>query len=379
MRLLVLGNPDSIWTREFIEFALKRPDRKISVLYDSQAKGEFAGFYESLGVEVIRTPPISSIVMKIPKLRSILMLKQYIRVAIRSSPYDTVINMFVTPFTLACAVAQKRYGATAIAYFCGSDIVRADSLTCAILKKYLGKIDYAILASTNVQRAFVEKIPHFDDCRRATIHLGISAFSNIDWEIEYSGIEKCKSSFGISTEEITLCIGYNGSNDQNHLRVLEQIKTMPKDVKGKIVVLLPMTYAGTERYIAQVEAAAKDSGFKFIIFKEYMQRRKVAQFRLATDIFINAQTSDGLSGSVLEVLYAGALLLNASWLHYVEYDTWGVKYSTFSRFEDLPGLLADVMHIPFTRCEENRDILAGTMSWYQCKDAWDALLGSGNP
>ena len=64
MRLLVLGNPDSIWTREFIEFALKRPDRKISVLYDAQAKGAFAGFYASLGVEVIRTPPVSSIIIK---------------------------------------------------------------------------------------------------------------------------------------------------------------------------------------------------------------------------------------------------------------------------------------------------------------------------
>lgn len=140
-----------------------------------------------------------------------------------------------------------------------------------------------------------------------------------------------------------------------------------------------MTYGSTEKYITQVEVAAKEAGVKFIIFKEYMQHEIIAQLRLATDIFINAQTSDGLSGSVLETLYAGALLLNASWLHYVEYDIWGLKYSTFSRFEDLPGLLADVMHVPFVRRQENREILAGTMSWDQCKNAWDALLGSGNP
>jgi len=266
-----------------------------------------------------------------------------------------------------------------VAYFCGSDIVRADGFTRILLKKYLSKTNYAVMASTNVQRAFIEKMGHLNGCKQTTIRLGISVFSNIDWEIAHSSIEKCKSNLGISTEKITICIGYGGSKSQNHLRVLEQIKMMPPDIKEKIIVMLPMTYGSTEKYITQVEVAAKEAGVKFIIFKEYMQHEIIAQLRLATDIFINAQTSDGLSGSVLETLYAGALLLNASWLHYVEYDIWGLKYSTFSRFEDLPGLLADVIHVPFVRRQENREILAGTMSWDQCKNAWDALLGSANP
>lgn len=379
MRLLVLGSPDSIWTREFIEFVLKRPDRKICVLYDAQTKGEFAEFYESLGVEVIRTPSVSSIVMKIPKLRSIFMLKEYTNAARSSLPYDAVINMFVTPSALSCAIAQKRYGAIVVAYFCGSDIVRADGFTRILLKKYLSKTNYAVMASANVQRAFIAKIGHLNGCKQETIRLGISVFSNIDWEITHSSIEKCKINLGISSEKITICIGYNGSKNQNHLRVLEQIKMMPPDIKKKIIVLLPMTYASTEKYITEVEVVAKETGVKFIVFKEYMQHEIIAQFRLATDIFINAQTSDGLSGSVLETLYAGALLLNASWLHYIEYDIWGLKYSTFSRFEDLPGLLADVIHVPFVRHQENREILAGTMSWEQCKNAWDTLLRSGNP
>lgn len=276
-------------------------------------------------------------------------------------------------------ISQLSQCAIVVAYFCGSDIVRADGFTRILLKKQLSKTNYAVMASTNVQRAFMEKIGHLDGCKQTTIRLGISVFSNIDWEIAHSSIEKCKSNLGISTEKITICIGYNGSKNQNHLRVLEQIKMMPPGIKEKIIVLLPMTYASTEKYITQVEVVAKETGVKFIVFKEYMQHEIIAQLRLATDIFINAQTSDGLSGSILETLYAGALLLNASWLHYLEYDIWGLKYSTFSRFEDLPGLLANVINVPFVRNQENREILAGTMSWEQCKNAWDALLGSGNP
>jgi len=276
-------------------------------------------------------------------------------------------------------ISQLSQCAIVVAYFCGSDIVRADGFTRLLLKKYLSKTNYAVMASTNVQRAFIEKIGHLDGCKQTTIRLGISVFSNIDWEIAHSSIEKCKINLGISSEKITICIGYNGNKNQNHLRVLEQIKMMPPGIKKKIIVLLPMTYASTEKHITRVEVAAKETGVKFIVFKEYMQHEIIAQLRLATDIFINAQTSDGLSGSVLETLYAGALLLNASWLHYVEYDSWGLKYSTFSKFEDLPGVLADAINVPFIKRQENREILAGRMSWDQCKSAWDALLGGGNP
>jgi len=374
MRVLILGNPDSIWTKEFIEYVIIRPGRKVYVLYNSQTRGKFVDFYESLGVEVIMVPPVSDVVMKIPKFRAILMQKNCIRAARRYSPFDVIINMFVSPDTLSCAIAQKKYGGSILAYFCGSDIIRADALTCARLKKRLVKTDHAVFASTGVQKAYEEKIGHLNDCRQTTIRLGISVFSNIDWEMANSSIEKCKYSFGIPTDKKTVSIGYNGSEAQNHLSVLEQIKLIAPEIKEKILILIPMTYAGTKKYVAQVSAAAKMTGCEVMIFSEYMDHKTIAKLWLATDVFINAQVSDGLSGSVLEIMYAGALLLNASWLHYSEYENWGLEYRNLSRFEDLPELLTDVIRTPLIRNEKNREILSSTMSWQQCKIAWDKLL-----
>ena len=377
MRVLILGNPDSIWTKEFIEYAIIRPDIKVSVLYNSQASGKFARFYESLGVEVIMAPPVSAFVMKIPKFRAVLMQKNYIRAARRYSPFDVIINMFVSPDTLYCAIAQKIDRERVLAYFCGSDIIRADALTCFRLKSLLIKTDHVVFASTSVQKTFEEKIGYLNDCKQTTIRLGLSVFSNIDWELTNSSIEKCKRSLGIPIGKITVSIGYNGSEAQNHLCVLKQIKLISPEIKKKILILLPMTYASTKQYSAQVEAVAKVTGCEVMIFNEYMDHKTIAQLRLATDIFINAQVSDGLSASVLESMYAGASLLNASWLHYIEYDNWGLKYRNFSKFEDLPELLSNVMRTPLMRNEKNREILSSKMSWHQCKVAWDKLL-NGN-
>lgn len=374
MKVLVLGNPDSIWTKEFIEYALIQPDMQVYVLYNSQARGRFAKFYESLGIKVIMAHPVSGTVMKIPKFRAAVMQKNYIRAAKQYLPFDIIINMFVSPNNLSSAIDLKKNGTRVFAYFCGSDIIRANVLTCARLKKHLIKTDHVVFASTAVQKAYENKIGHIDGNHQSTIRLGISVFSDIDWELTNSDIENSRYNLRIPSDKITICVGYNSSEAQNHLHVLQQIKSLAPEIKKKLFILLPMTYAGTRKYVAQVEKVAKETGCEVKIFSEYMNHKTIAQLWLATDIFVNAQESDGLSGSVLESMYAGALLMNASWLQYSEYEDWGLKYCSFSRFEDLPQLLTDAIRTTLERNVVNRDILTTKMSWQQCKMAWGKLL-----
>jgi hypothetical protein len=105
-----------------------------------------------------------------------------------------------------------------------------------------------------------------------------------------------------------------------------------------------------------------------------MDGDQIARLRLATDIFINAQMSDGLSASVLEALYAGAILLNASWLSYREYLEWGLSLLSFSRFEDIPKLVTSVFSKAGKEESPSRAVLREKMSWNQCQEAWGRLL-----
>jgi hypothetical protein len=231
-----------------------------------------------------------------------------------------------------------------------------------------------VLASSSVQDAYLQKIGKELHTPYSMIRLGLSSFDFINARLSDNHKDECKAELNIDHEKITICIGYNAFEAQNHLAVLKQLQSLPQALLQKITVLLPMTYGGSEGYIASVESAASKLGCYYLLFREYMDKPEIARLRLSTDIFINAQDTDGLSGSVLEALYAGAALLNASWLHYREYAEWGISYATFSDYEEIPMMISKILQNPFERKSENRDILRNQMSWRQCHDAWTQLL-----
>ena len=93
----------------------------------------------------------------------------------------------------------------------------------------------------------------------------------------------------------------------------------------------------------------------------------LAKFRIATDYFINAQTTDAFSNSFIENLYAKSMIINASWLHYPEIDMLSLHVNEFSDFQDICPLLNKI--ISSENLDWNKKSVENR-TWDLCKKKW---------
>ena len=124
-------------------------------------------------------------------------------------------------------------------------------------------------------------------------------------------------------------------------------------------------------YADEVKKAAEECGISFIILEELYDLKNIAKLRVATDIIVHAQTTDALSGSIRECLYAGGVLLNPSWISYEEFDRLGIEYVKYDDFDEIASYIEkliigdigmDIGH--------NIEALGEAFSWDAVKKDW---------
>jgi len=138
-----------------------------------------------------------------------------------------------------------------------------------------------------------------------------------------------------------------------------------------------MTYGNLNiDYHEEVREKIRSITNNFKIFENFMQTEDIARFRCCADIFIHGQTTDALSASFQEYIYAGAVVLNAKWLQYNELEERGIRYIEFGSFEEIPMLVTKIV----SNLEEyklafsnNRDILRAFSSVEAVSQEWYSI------
>lgn len=169
---------------------------------------------------------------------------------------------------------------------------------------------------------------------------------------------------GDDTSKLLVTIGYNGSPKQSHIKVIEVLSGLPKDLKNKIHIVLPMTYGTPTGYIDSVLNYVSISGFTYTILDKFLTNKDVCVLRKVTDVFIMMQETDGFSGSVRSHVYCQNVCLIANWLEYpmagngVYYESvnWDNLLDTFIRvISDY-----DAYH---KECLSNKEKMLPFMTW----------------
>lgn len=378
MKVLLIGNPESIWTKEFIDKVLLPIGASVSLQGDPDADGRFDDYYRGSGVRMVGQYRLSPLMMKVPKIR---ILHRKLRKKAAMEPYkgefDAIIVLYVTPFALKCAKGLAKTNTKRYAVFIGSDILRSSEKNTTSMRKLLkDNQTFVICESCQTEAAFHSEIGRAIAQSAKVIYFGDAPFQYIDDQLEL-GINKCKKQYGIPEDKISVCIGYNASQAQQHLKVIEQIGKLDDEIRKKIFLVVPAAYGGDTAYIAKLDAAMKSSGIGYCILTKFLCPNEVAALRVATDIFINAQTTDSISASVMEAYYAGARLLNAGWLKYREFSNWGLEYDVFESFEDICLLIERNIENLRERSNTNRGTVIRNWSWNTCKDRWNDMLNKG--
>lgn len=161
---------------------------------------------------------------------------------------------------------------------------------------------------------------------------------------------------------------------QQHLKVLGSLARLPDPIKKKMFIILPLTCQNDDaQYLDEIRSALKDSEIEGKLLTRFMDDEQIADLCLASDIFLNAQITDAISGSMLEHIYAETIVINGNWLEYAFLEDNHIDCPTFCDFADLREVLLrtiSAQEAPYD-LKAATQIVKENFSWSEFRKRWE--------
>lgn len=162
-----------------------------------------------------------------------------------------------------------------------------------------------------------------------------------------------RDKFKIPQEKTLISIGNNGRLANNHMQVIETLCGLEKTMKENLFMIVPLTYAIEQpNYVETISNALTEGGFQFMILDSFLSLEELAGFRMITDIYIHVPGDDALSGTAIEYMYAGNILVTGGWLPYSFFKEIGLNYFVVDRIQ----CLSEVINAILLQMEEQKNI-----------------------
>lgn len=345
-KVLLIGNLfDDKWMGSLVR-SLKShaPDLQIDILNTQIGRQSQLPDYSRLCSQVyVGKKHFGRLGYGIPKWRTFLQnmdLYLEVRKLVRSQKekYDVLNIHYLLPIWSYCVSDMKRIANRILLSPWGSDILRAKKQTLKKLAILVEKADYISCGEELVRfQNDITKFLHVSPCK--WVHLGFGT-EMID-VIQKAGPitrDEAKEKMGLKNRYVVVC-GYNGHKAQNHIKIIEEIAKKKDELPPNMILLLPMTYGGEERYVKEIEQKLIALGLAYRLLHHYMTNDELLYVRWCADIFIHAQDTDANSATLAEYLFCRTKIINAAWLTYPHWEKYGKPYYEFATFSSLGEVL----------------------------------------
>ena len=359
MKVILLTNADSIFCKEYVKYVLLG---KFEVLIVSSTNKQYCNYYLENGIKVLCYSNVDKLAKQLENkvCSDDIFHVHYVE--------TNLLKKLWKPW-LRC---KRRF----LSYW-GSDLLRASPRQMLTTLPFLYSAD-AITVINNVMKKYIFKTKWE---RIKCIDFGNSIFEKIDSVYSQMSTEDCKKKFGFDTEKIIIFVGYNAVREQQHLEIMKEMIKIPKELIEKVCFVFHFGYGISDgSYLRQLKSFLSESNISFRIISQFMNKDDIAMLRVSADIFLYGQTTDALSSSVIEYLYAGSILVKPIWLDYSELKEKGVEYYEYAQFDELPQLLIQI--ISQGVCKTNKGlkikkVLRNLSSWDRLTPKWLSLYSIG--
>ena len=199
-----------------------------------------------------------------------------------------------------------------IVHFWGSDIWRAGPLRHRVQRAFLRGMAHVVAPATATSTAVAEQY----GLRHVPVwQLGIGSLDEIAERL----------AAGPPVAKDTICIGYNGFREQQHLRILEAAAEPLRQLRSAYRIVIPMTYGAPAGYVDDVTAACATHGLDVEVVTAFIPQAELVELRARTALMLHFPVSDAFSASMQEVLVGGGVVLAGDWLDYGELDGTGAQ------------------------------------------------------
>lgn len=244
----------------------------------------------------------------------------------------------------------------------GSDFYRSNKSRREEQRLIYQKCNKIQLITLDMKRSFLDYYQSFEEKIRVA-NFGVNMFEDIQ-SLDNSSFIPLFKTDNRKNKLMVVC-GYNGSKGQQHITIIDALQQISQKHKNEIFLVFPMTYGADCDYIELINDKLIDLSIEYVILQNHLRTVELAKLRLETDLVINIQLTDALSGSLQEHIYAENLLLLGDWLPYSIFDKNDIYYRK-TDVENLKSNIEDcVVNIEkYRTCVKgNRDKINSIASW----------------
>lgn len=366
-KITILGNADSFWLQRFVDNVSVPLKQNVSIVSATNTK--YSDYYSKNGIQVITTKPMKKGLLgsRFDAIRTTLNTVR----AIKNQKPDIIHIHYAYPYILRIIpyIGKKR---KTIVTFWGSDLLRANKAEIELINKTSREVDAFVVGAEDLYSRLIEINTELEH-KTSLIRMGLTAFDNIDAKRESA--DDCRARLiGNQHEGKTIItVGYNAGRAQQHINVIRSLGKMPDTLKSKIVIVLPLTYQNEDNnYLEEIKQELGKAHITSVLLTEFMNDDQIAELCLATDVFINAQTTDAISASMLEHIYSGSEVLNAGWLSYRFLVENNINVNVFNSFDDIRILITKFVTERINTYDKSLAalIVKNNFSWSASRAKW---------
>lgn len=266
--------------------------------------------------------------------------------------------------------------------FWGSDIFLGEDVWFYYQQqKALKRADRITVSTPEMKRMVVSKygVGMEEKICHTFFSLSPQLFSFLDTYLNQPKVNtnNFKSRFNVPNGSVVVAIANNGNRRNNHLKIIRALAQLKEDTKQQICLLFHMSYGvPKDGYLDEVRKLVENSGIKYVIVTAFLTDEDLAQMRMVTDIYIHLPETDALSGTAIEYMYAGKILLTGAWLPYSLFHKIGLRFFDVQDFHGITDSIEKILS-GRTQLEEevqkNRDIIGRALHPKSVADEWISL------
>ena len=260
------------------------------------------------------------------------------RLSLMPSDFDVINIHFADPIFAQLTPALKRHGRALVTTIWGADFLLADPAGLDALARIFTASDAVTSNNPEVSRKICAWRPETADQIRI-VRFGLRSLDVITQLTGSESREETLNKLGLPQGKTVVACGYNAIREQNHFIMAEAFATLSPSARSKLFALLPMTYPADPSYVQEVRSAVEQSGIEFSIIDETQSIDYICRTRIASDYAVNIQTTDSLSASIQEHMFAGSNMIVGAWLPYGVFEELGVPLRRVYDAADIAALL----------------------------------------
>ena len=258
----------------------------------------------------------------------------------------------------------------------GSDFYRASKAERDYKRNLIACADRITAETPETVREFLEY--YGEDVKKdmGLLPFGLEVLEYIDGN-RNADKNLIKEKYHIPLNKIVVTCGHNANSAHQHMEIIKALNELSEYIQKQIVCVFPKTNPDVfDSYREEVCNILQKMGFDTVVLKEFMDLYAMSEYALISDIMIHVQTTDQLSSTMLEEMYAGSVVIAGSWLPYKALHEMGIYFLDVDMISDVTAVLEDVVINMGTykeKCKGNAELVWQHSSWDVLAPKWRVL------